>query len=108
MRDAWRNSEGFGRPQEVGHGTFSVVGPDEQDHAITCDFYRDKGILPCSCDATRRRNSWWWKCWMRWQLARVSRHRSVEPRDRVPWPIVGPDGDPWVPGLDFNNDEEGV
>jgi hypothetical protein len=107
MRDVWRNREGFGRPQEVNPGTWSVVGPDEQDHALSCDFIHHQGLLPCSCDATRRRFSWWWKCWLRWQIARVSRHHSVEPRDRVPWPIVGPDQEPWVPGLDFNNDEEG-
>jgi len=108
MSDTWRNLEGFGRQKEVSPGTFSVVGPDDLDHALACDFIVRQGILPCSCDATRREFSWWWKCWLRWQKARVSRHRSVAPRNRVPWPIVGPDDEPWVPGLDFNNDEEGV
>jgi hypothetical protein len=108
MRDVWRNREGFGRPEEVSPGTWSVVGPDDMDHAVNCSFIRYHGVACCDCDATRRAYSWWYKSWLRWQIARVSRHHMVEPKDRVPWPIQGPDGEPWVPGLDYNNDEEGV
>jgi hypothetical protein len=107
MKDTWRNLEGFGRPAEVSPRTFSVTGPDEQDHAVACAFITKQGILPCSCDATRKEFSWWWKCWLRWQYARVMRHHSTHPQDRVPWPVEGPDKDPWVPGIDFNNDPAG-
>ena len=99
---SYRDREGFGRAEEIHDGTFSVVGPDDQDHAVACDFIRDKGILPCSCDATRRQFSWWWKCWLRWQHARVSRYTWRDCPDRVLWPIMGPDREPWISGVDFN------
>jgi hypothetical protein len=104
MTTSWRDLEGFGRPEEVEPQTFNVVGPDNEDHAPGCMFNMHEGILPCSCDATRVEYSWWWKCWLRWQKARVSRHHSVAPRDRMPWPVKGPDGDPWIPGIDFNDE----
>lgn len=107
MADNWRDTEGFGRDIEVSPGTWSAKGPDDEDHAIHCDFIKHKGILPCSCDFTRRVMTWWWQCWLRWQKARVNRYHSTAARDRVPWPIKGPDGDPWVAGIDYNDDEGG-
>jgi hypothetical protein len=92
--------------------TFNVVGPDNEDHAVACNFIEHKGILPCSCDATRRRfgldehgkRTYWFQRWLRWQKARVANYETKRP---MPWPITGPDGDPWVPGIDFNDDEQG-
>lgn len=114
MRDSYRDEEGFGRPVEVEPRVMSVVGPDDLDHASGCEFILTRGILPCSCDATRRRFSdrdpsqpkgWWWKCWFRWQEVRVrNQPRNSGP---LPWPVRGPDGDPWVPGIDFNDGRSG-
>lgn len=96
-----RDEEGFGRSVQVTPAVFSAKGPDEEDHSSGCDFILHKGITPCSCDATRMRYSWWWQCWFRWQEIRVrNQPRNSGP---LPWPVVGPDGDPWVPGIDFND-----
>lgn len=103
MPDTWRDIEGFGRIQYVEERVAFVTGPDEEDHASGCMFIVHAGILPCSCDATRNEYSWWWKCWLRWQKARVNRYHSTSARDRVPWPIKGPDNDPWIAGVDFND-----
>ena len=102
MADGWRDREGFGRPVEVSTNVYSVKGPDDADHARNCEFIWHNGLLPCNCDATRGKHSWWWRCWMRWQTARISRHLSVEPQDRVPWPIKGPDDEAWIQGIDFD------
>lgn len=101
-RDGYRDPYGFGRPVEQGERTYSVVGPDDCDHAMTCEFIAHRGVLPCSCDATRKRfeESGWWEGWLRWSEYRVR-------PERVKWPVPGPDGDPWIPGVDFN-DTEGV
>lgn len=108
-RHQWTDAEGFGRPVEVQEAIYSVIGPDNLDHAVRCEFITERGILPCSCDQTRTRisnrpdlvgKSWWWKCWFRWQEVRCQ--NSPRP-DRLPWPVSGPDGDPWVPGIDFND-----
>jgi len=99
--DTWRDSEGFGRDIEVSPGTWSAKGPDNEDHAIHCLFIAHKGILPCTCDATRKEFSQWWKRWLRWQKARSVYYVTQRP---MPWPITGPDGDPWVPGIDFNDE----
>lgn len=101
--DTWRDSEGFGRAVEVEPRVWSAKGPDNEDHAARCSFIFYRGILPCSCDATRKRHSDWWHRWMRWQQARsanIIRHQWP-----LKWPVDGPDGDPWVPGVDFNDDE---
>jgi hypothetical protein len=102
-KDTWRDSTGFGRPEDIGHNTWSQVGPDDEDHAVGCMFIMRRGILPCSCDATRRERSEWWKRWLRWQEARVMPSNRA---NRTKWPVTGPDGDPWVPGVDFNDEEE--
>lgn len=107
-RDTWRSPEGFGRPQEFEHGTWSQIGPDNEDHAIHCGFIVQRGILPCDCDATRKRfaqtsegKGIWYSRWLRWQIARVSPVQFPRP---IKWPVTGPDGEPWVPGVDFNDD----
>jgi len=110
-RDTWRDSEGFGRSVEVEPRVWSVVGPDNEDHAPGCMFIYKRGVLPCSCDATRKQYgkdqhgeyTHWHKRWVRWQKARVANYVTKRP---MPWPVTGPDGDPWVPGVDFNDEEE--
>lgn len=104
----YRDSAGFGRPVQATPAVFSVKGPDDLDHAMGCDFIRHKGITPCSCDATRSRIvpgggslSWWWQCWFRWQEARVA--NVLRQPERVPWPVKGPDDDPWIGGIDFDD-----
>lgn len=107
--DTWRDSEGFGRDIEVSPGVWSTIGPDNEGHAIHCEFISNKGILPCSCDATRKmfgkdhegNHTHWLERWARWQKARVANYVTVRP---MPWPVTGPDGDPWVPGIDFNDE----
>ena len=109
--DSYRDSEGFGRDIQVSPGVWSVKGPDNEDHAVGCAFIVQRGVLPCSCDATRKRFgrdhennlTRWFERWLRWQKARSANIL----RDSWPlkWPITGPDGDPWVPGVDFNDDE---
>lgn len=101
----YRDREGFGRPEENSRNVFSVVGPDDADHSINCSFYQHRGLLPCNCDASRGEFSFWWKCWMRWQKARVERYawRASARVARMPWPVMGPDRDPWIPGVDFND-----
>lgn len=101
----FRDANGFGRPVDVGPNVFSVAGPDDQQHSVHCQFITERGILACSCDASRVRNSWWWRCWFRWMEVRV---RPQKGEARIPWPIAGPDGDPWVPGVDFNDDRQQV
>lgn len=108
--NVWRDPAGFGRAVEVSPGVWSTVGPDDEDHASGCEFIRTLGLLPCSCDATRARipgrgmsRSWWYRCWFRWQECRVS---PWETRNRVPWPVKGPDGDPWVEGVDYQDAPE--
>lgn len=100
-RDTWRDREGFGRDKEVSPGVWSAVGPDEQDHSIHCAFITLRGILPCECDATRRRFSEWHHQWLRWATVRTYTSRTSP---LVKWPVQGPDGDWWVPGVDFNDD----
>jgi hypothetical protein len=108
--DSWRDSEGFGRDIQVSPGVWSVKGPDNEDHAVGCAFIVQRGILPCSCDATRKRFgrdhkanlTHWFERWLRWQKARSVAYATQRP---MPWPVTGPDGDPWVPGIDFNDDE---
>ena len=107
--DTWRDSEGFGRDIEVSPGTWSAKGPDNEDHAIHCGFIVWRGIVPCGCDATRKEfgrdhegnRTYWFQRWLRWQKARSVAYATQRP---MPWPITGPDGDPWVPGIDFNED----
>lgn len=96
----YRDGQGFGRPEQVSPAVYSVKGPDDLDHASGCDFILHRGITPCNCDATRKRFSWWWQCWFRWQEVRCQ--NSPRP-DRLPWPVRGPDEVPWVPGIDFND-----
>lgn len=106
----WRDENGFGRPVEVEAAVYAVTGADDEQHAVACDFIEYSGILPCSCDAMRGRHrrdesrvgkSWWFRCWIRWQEVRVY---PGQRRERiVPWPVHGPDGEPWVPGVDFND-----
>lgn len=114
--DSFRDSEGFGRPVQVEPAVYSVTGPDGMGHAQLCRFIASKGILPCSCDATRRAihdrpdlvsHSWWYRCWFRWQEVRCSALLRPAP---LPWPVHGPDGDPWVPGIDFHDgrDEDDI
>lgn len=102
--NSWRNPEGFGRPVEVSPDVFSVAGPDDLEHAVPCDFIVERGILPCSCDATRKRYSWWWKCWFRWQEVRVM--NQARPSYRIKWPVHGPDHEPWVPGVDYDDTQD--
>ena len=107
-RDAWRNSEGFGRSIEVEPRVWSCVGADGEDHAIGCEFIVHQGILPCSCDATRRRfgvdhegrRTKWFDRWLRWEDARSHLYHEERP---IKWPVTGPDGDAWIPGIDFND-----
>lgn len=102
----WRDTWGFSRATETepGSGVFFVIGADDLSHAVFCDFVQERGVLACSCDATRRpERSWWRRCWLQWMNARVS---PYERRHRVPWPILGPDGEPWVEGRDFTGDAE--
>lgn len=98
----WRDTEGFGRPVEVQPPVMSVTGPDNEGHAEGCDFYTRRGILPCSCDFTRLKGSWWYTCWLRWLEARVSQHAREVPLAPVPWPIKGPDEGAWIQGIDFD------
>jgi len=105
VRDSWRDSEGFGREVQVGQGTWSTVGPDNEDHAIHCGFIVYRGVLPCDCDATRKQfaqtpegKGIWYSRWLRWAAVRTYTSRT-EPL--VKWPVTGPDGEPWVPGIDF-------
>lgn len=109
----WRDSTGFGRAVQVEPAVYSVRGPDDLDHARACDFIIHRGITPCSCDASRRRVrgrpdlvgvSWWWQCWFRWQEARVQ--NILRQPERIPWPVHGPDGEPWIPGIDFDDTPE--
>lgn len=99
-RDTWRDAEGFGRDVQVSPGVWSAIGPDDEDHAIACEFITTKGVLPCNCDQTRKKHTEWWRRWLRWQQVRVHNHRAVRP---IQWPVTGPDGYPWVPGVDFND-----
>lgn len=109
-KDTYRDREGFGRPEHVGEGTWSQVGPDEEDHAIHCTFIARRGIMPCSCDATRRQfgkdqhgeRTLWFERWARWQMARSA--NILREQWPLKWPVKGPDGEPWVPGVDFNDD----
>lgn len=108
--DTWRDSEGFGRDVEVEPRVWSVKGPDNEDHAVGCAFIVQRGILPCSCDATRKRfgkdehgePTRWFERWVRWQKARSVAYATNRP---MKWPVTGPDGEPWVPGVDFNDEE---
>jgi hypothetical protein len=100
--DTYRDYEGFGKPVEVEPRVWSSKGPDNEDHATGCTFIAVRGILPCTCDATRKEYSEWWKRWLRWQGARSVAYETMRP---MPWPITGPDGEPWVPGIDFNDEE---
>ena len=109
-RDTWRNAEGFGRPEEIGPDVWSAVGPDSEDHSIHCSFIYRQGILPCDCDATRSRfattaegKGIWYQRWVRWQTARSSRFRTGK---LIKWPVTGPDGDAWIPGIDFHDDKD--
>lgn len=115
LANIYRDDAGFSRSAEThaGSGVWYAIGPDDLSHFPQCDFIRRRGILPCSCDATRREYpqpaagaarrvaSWWYRCWFRWQEARVSPYES---RLRVPWPVQGPDEEPWVEGVDYSND----
>lgn len=103
--DTYRDSEGFGRPVEVEHRVWSVKGPDNEDHAQGCMFIQRKGILPCSCDATRKEYMLWWYRWLRWQQARVSPANVERP---IKWPVAGPNGsgEQWIPGIDFNDEPQ--
>lgn len=106
--DTWRDPEGFGRNIEVSPDVWSAKGPDDEDHSIHCSFIYLRGILPCDCDATRKRfgvdhtgqQTRWYPRWMRWQTVRSSGLRHQRP---IEWPVTGPDGEPWVPGVDFND-----
>lgn len=100
-RDTWRNFEGFGRGIEVSPGVWSTVGADEEDHARLCEFITTGGVLPCNCDYTRRKHTEWWNRWLRWQRVRCENRTAERP---LKWPVTGPDGYPWVPGVDFNDD----
>lgn len=114
LANIYRDGAGFSRRTETwaGSGTWYAIGPDDCSHSIHCDFIRRRGILPCNCDATReeypqpaagvdgRPASWWYRCWFRWQEVRVS---PYEHRERVPWPVQGPDEEPWVEGQDFDD-----
>lgn len=121
--DAWsvnlpRDASGFSRPTETAPGSrvFFVMGPDDLSHAMYCDFISERGVLPCSCDATRRQYprrgpdargrdgmGWWYRCWVAWAHCRVSPYETR--RERVPWPVEGPDGVPWIDGRDFQGQE---
>ena len=101
VRDTWRDTEGFGRAVEVEPRVWSIIGPDEQDHALGCMFIEKVGVLPCSCDYTRRTFTDWYHQWLRWATVRTYYYRDSP---LLKWPIEGPDGDWWVPGIDFNND----
>lgn len=108
VRDTWRDTEGFGRPVEVEPRVWSQIGPDDEDHGINCEFIWHKGILPCTCDATRKPfgkdvngdRTYWYQKWLRWAAVRAY-HSRTSPL--VKWPVEGPDGDWWVPGVDFND-----
>lgn len=107
-RDTWRDPEGFGRDVEVEPRVWSAIGPDNEDHAINCEFIDYRGILPCTCDATRKRfgkdengeRTYWLEQWLCWATARA---RYTRDSPLVKWPVEGPDGDWWVPGIDFND-----
>lgn len=107
----WRDDQGFSinKETEPGSRVYFTMGPDDLSHALYCEFVQERGNLACSCDASRglhpgdSRRSWWYRCWLRWMGARV---RPEEKRRRVPWPVEGPDGDPWVEGVDFTGDDE--
>lgn len=101
-RDQWRDSEGFGREQEVEPRTWAVVGPDGEEHAPGCMFIQKRGVLPCSCDRTRREFTQWWKQWLRWQTVRSVPCTCPRP---IKWPVHGPDGEWWIPGHDFHEQE---
>lgn len=99
------------------HRVISVRCIDREDHASGCDFALNDGVLPCSCDATRKRGSWWSTCWLEWNKIRVSPGSDIHYRthtpdgypttdgyhSQLPWPVKGPDGDPWIPGRDFDD-----
>ena len=105
MTEGWRDREGFGRPVEVVPAVYSTKGPDDLDHAAECEFISSEGILRCNCDATRGMYSQWGMYWRRWQRARINRHHTLQPQDRVPWPVMGPDGTAWIAGIDYDDTE---
>lgn len=99
--------------------TTNAVGLDGLDHSPGCMFIILDGIEPCSCDATRKQFSerdpsqpkgWWHRCWESWMRVRVSPSWWARSDGKQPkWPIMGPGGpeeEPWVPGVDFDDSPE--
>ena len=91
---------GFSVPQVASPAVYFVKGPDNENHSLGCDFYIHDGVVPCSCDATRHHRSTWWNYWLVW-----AKHRSsgIHHKKPVKWPVHGPDGTPWIPGVDFDD-----
>lgn len=100
----WRDSKGWSREEQVQHRTYSVNGPDGEDHSINCLFYARYGASPCSCDASRLEGSVWFQKYIAWLKAMMwSQSTAAKP---FAWPVEGPDGDMWVPEVDFNTSQE--
>lgn len=100
----WRDSWGFTRPEGSDRTAWSINGPDGEDHSLGCMFVQKKGAQECTCDRTRRFPSEWvkrhtvWVQTMMWNTVPEGMSKPFK------WPVTGPDGDPWVPGVDFNDD----
>lgn len=97
----------FSQPQVSSPAVYYVTGPDNESHSLGCDFYIHEGVVPCTCDATRRPHSTWWNYWLVWAKHRANCVNCCAAP--IKWPVRGPDDTPWIPGVDFDdsdNDKE--
>lgn len=100
----WRNHRGFTRDIKDPSGAWFVNGPDGEDHALGCMFVLRACVMPCTCDATRRFGSGWHTSWERWMEVMLWNTIPEGMTKPFKWPVDGPDGEPWIPGIDFNDE----